>query len=403
MDHSIKLPSRVFKEQEDKGEYWLLFADIDKDAPKFDGLIDVIKSIFIDSDFEAYTSKSATEQNHRARVIIPIIKPLFFRDWSLCQELFNDLLERHGVTPDRSNERAAQLCYLPNRGEIYYKESNRSGRIFDPLIQWNEQLQQKRDAIKTEADKLEAHKKVVISRREALKLSDSPNAIGAFNQAYTAQEVLQKAGYTQRGSTFRHPNSESGSFSANVKDERVHSLSSSSDPLYTDGDGSHDAFSVFTVLFHNNDQNEALKDAGDNWLKINDEPWNKVKQREYIQEQSNITDWQPPISLESAKLPPWPDDIFPGSIQNFATALSASTETPPELSAMMVLAAISAASQGKYRVRVKSDYFEPVNIWTCAALPPGSRKTAVQMAATAPLTAWEKVQREKLEPEIKEA
>lgn len=120
-------------------------------------------------------------------------------------------------------------------------------------------------------------------------------------------------------------------------------------------------------------------------------------------EQTNVTNWQAPIGLESAKLPPWPDDVFPGSIQDFVTGLSKSTETPPELSAMMVLAAISAAAQGKYRVRVKQDYFEPVNVWTCAALPPGSRKTAVQAAATAPLTQWEKLQREKLEPVIKKA
>ena len=120
-------------------------------------------------------------------------------------------------------------------------------------------------------------------------------------------------------------------------------------------------------------------------------------------EEGNTGNWQSPISLESAQLPPWPDDVFPSSIQNFVSALSESTETPPELSAMMVLATISAAAQGKYRVRVKTDYFEPINIWTCAALPPGSRKTAVQMAATAPLTKWEKLQREELEPTIKKA
>jgi hypothetical protein len=120
-------------------------------------------------------------------------------------------------------------------------------------------------------------------------------------------------------------------------------------------------------------------------------------------EQAGVADWQAPINLESAKLPPWPDNVFPGSIQDFVTALSESTETPPELSAMMVLAAISACAQGKYRVRVKEDYFEPVNIWTCAALPPGSRKTSVQMAATAPLSNWEKLQREEIEPAIKTA
>jgi hypothetical protein len=112
------------------------------------------------------------------------------------------------------------------------------------------------------------------------------------------------------------------------------------------------------------------------------------------------TDWPAPINLEAATFPNWPDDVFPDNIQKFVTALSISTETPPELSPLMVLAALSTAAQGKYKVQVKSDYFEPVNIWTCAALPSGSRKTAVQTAATAPLTAWEKLQRETTEPAV---
>lgn len=122
-----------------------------------------------------------------------------------------------------------------------------------------------------------------------------------------------------------------------------------------------------------------------------------------IAKKENPLDWQVPINLASIQVPIWPHDVFPGTIQNFVTDLSESTETPPELAAMMVLAAISAAAQGKYLVRVKQDYFEPVNIWACAALPPGSRKTAVQKAATAPLTKWEKLQREMLEPAIKKA
>ena len=115
------------------------------------------------------------------------------------------------------------------------------------------------------------------------------------------------------------------------------------------------------------------------------------------------TDWQAPVSLTTASLPPWPDDVFPDSVQKFVSGLAESTETPLELPALLVLASLAAAAQGKYRVRVKHDYFEPVNIWTCAALPPASRKTAVQNAATAPLTAWEKLQREIAEPLIKQA
>ncbi len=115
------------------------------------------------------------------------------------------------------------------------------------------------------------------------------------------------------------------------------------------------------------------------------------------------TDWQAPVSLTTATLPPWPDDVFPESIQNFVSGLAESTETPLELPALLVLASIAVAAQGKYRVMVKYGYFEPVNIWTCVALPPASRKTAVQNAATAPLTAWEKLQREIAEPLIKAA
>lgn len=114
-------------------------------------------------------------------------------------------------------------------------------------------------------------------------------------------------------------------------------------------------------------------------------------------------DWQEPISLEASTLPAWPVDVFTEKVQDFVTALSVSTETPPELPALMVLAAISSAAQGKYRVQVKPDYSEPVNVWTCVALPPGSRKTPVQQAATAPLTIWEKQQREAVEPNKKQA
>ena len=145
---------------------------------------------------------------------------------------------------------------------------------------------------------------------------------------------------------------------------------------------------------------KALKDEFQKTVKAYSEP---VPDEWKAAPAESVTGWQAPISLESATLPPWPDDVFPGSIQDFVTALSASTETPPELSAMMVLAAISAAAQGKFRVRVKPDYFEPVNVWTCAGLPPGTRKTAVQGAATAPLSAWEKVQRDIAEPAIKQA
>lgn len=113
----------------------------------------------------------------------------------------------------------------------------------------------------------------------------------------------------------------------------------------------------------------------------------------------SASQWPQPIDLSTAELPEWPE-VLPEAAQGFATALSRSTETPPELAGLMVLSILSAAAQGKFHVRLKDDYIEPVNIWACVALPPGSRKTAVQSAAAAPLTQWEREQHEQLKDEV---
>lgn len=284
------LPSRVFKEQEASGEYYLLWADIDKYSPDFDKLVEIVKSIFPGHDFEAYTTSSATEDSQKARILVLLNKPLSFEDWMLCQQILNDLLKERGITPDRANERAAQLCYLPNRGEFYKSANSRNGEFFNPLEQWLRNVQIKRDTIKAAVERLNAEKDAAESRRKALISSDADdNAIGAFNKAYSVIEILLQAGYEQRGDSFRHPASISGSFSASVKDGRVHSLSCN-DPLYTGGSGggAHDAFSAFTVLFCDGDQNVALREAGDIWLTIDGVSWNRVKQQEHMNKQEEI-------------------------------------------------------------------------------------------------------------------
>jgi hypothetical protein len=86
--------------------------------------------------------------------------------------------------------------------------------------------------------------------------------IDAFNAAFMVEEILLSNGYAQRGSDFRHPASESGNYSASVRDGRVYSLSPS-DPLYTrdQSNGSHDAFSAYAVLEHGGDTTSAIKEA----------------------------------------------------------------------------------------------------------------------------------------------
>jgi len=275
------LLSRNFKRQEQDGEFWLLWADYDEGTLTIAQVADALPGIVGDADFEVYGSRSAKEQRQKCRILIWLAQPLLGAEWMLVQEVFNDRLEAAGITPDRATERAGQLCYLPNRGAFYTTRSLRDGVLFDPLTTWADALAAKRTKIEQEAAELETLREAATARRTALKLTDAPDCIGAFNHAYSVPEILLMAGYDQRGNTFRHPASESGSYSASVKDGRVHSLSPS-DLLYTGGagGGAHDAFSAFTVLFAEGDRDAALRIAGDDWLEVDGEPYNVVRKRQ---------------------------------------------------------------------------------------------------------------------------
>ena len=320
--------SRNFKQQETEGEFWLLWADIDHNPDGLDKVAAAVGLITGDAgiDFEAYTSKSATEANVKCRVLIPLAAPLSGNDWILAQEVFNDLLEKQDIAPDRASERAAQLLYLPNRGDLYRNLSYRDGRFFDPMTEWAEATEEKQQAIaKAEAEAI-ARQAAAKSRRATLQLGQHGSAIAAFNSAYSVEEMLQHKGYTQRGNSYRHPASESGSFSASVRDGRVHSLSSA-DPLYSDGAGAHDAFSAFTVLQHNGDQNAALRDACDRMLVIGDESWTAASRKAHAKEKIQAPPPEPESKEQTGNTDPHKQDAYIHPMAMFIDAMG--EVTPP--------------------------------------------------------------------------
>ena len=128
-------PSRSFDEQTNSGRYHFLWADLDEQPKPIGNVKEVIEKI-IDGDFEIYTTSSATQGNPKSRILIPLANPLLPPDWASCQGMLNKLLSQHGITPDKANERSAQLCYLPNRGHYYESASQRNGLFFNPLVSW---------------------------------------------------------------------------------------------------------------------------------------------------------------------------------------------------------------------------------------------------------------------------
>jgi hypothetical protein len=282
------LDSRVFREQEEHGSFFALWADLDKDPPALDVVAQFADAALHGADFEIYTSRSARQDCPKSRILVPLSEPLSGGDWVMAQRAFNARLEEAGIVPDPANTGPAQLCYLPNRGEFYDTRSRRVGKQFDPLKVWSDTIQKIRDSDAAAVAALKAEREAKRLHRERIRAENvgntGPSLIDAFNATHSVADILIQAGYDDKGNTFRHPLSESGSFSASVKDGRVHSLSSS-DPLYTEGGGvgAHDAFSAFQVLFHEGDRNKALKDAGDSWVMVESESWNTVRRRKFAE------------------------------------------------------------------------------------------------------------------------
>ena len=280
------LLSRNFKAQEDKGEFWFLWVDIDEDAQPVHLVKKHLISVIGKCQFEIYTTSSATEENQKSRILVPLNAPLNGTDWVLFQEALNDCLKALGVIPDRAAERPAQLCYLPNKGTFYKSLSNRDDNLFNPGKRFSSAIAEKKLAIVAAEQETQKRREVAAKRKADLLYTGgtSKNLIGAFKETYTVEDILLQAGYKQRGNTFCHPNSSSGSYAASVKDGRVNSLNGT-DPLNV-GNGAHDAFSAFCVLFHEGDKKAALIDAGNEWVKIAGEPWNKVNRSEYKKQEA---------------------------------------------------------------------------------------------------------------------
>lgn len=106
--------------------------------------------------------------------------------------------------------------------------------------------------------------------------------------------------------------------------------------------------------------------------------------------------WPDIVPLDTPALPQFDLKDIPSWAGDFAGALAAHTETPPELAASMVLVTCAAAAARCLRVEVSQGYTEQCNLWFVTALPSGNRKSAVQTAATEPLLDWETEQDEML-------
>lgn len=113
--------------------------------------------------------------------------------------------------------------------------------------------------------------------------------------------------------------------------------------------------------------------------------------------------WPDPILPGVVPVPEMPANLLPGWLGRMVKAVADSTQTPSALAVLMGLSVLATVLHRRFEVAPwgeDDDYTEPLAIWTLTALPSGSRKTAVINALAGALVRWEKLERDRLRPEI---
>lgn len=295
------LQSRVHAEQRERGQFVALWADIDDAAGQpFTDMAAVCGDLL--PGFIAYTSRSATADNQKARVIVPLTEPVSGSDFVLLQRVLNNKLQDAGITPDRATERAGQVCYLPNRG-AFWGAHVQAGAL-DPAA-WATELaaEQQREI---EAQKaLEAQREQARLKAAQRMATGCRSPIDAFNAEYPLELMFNTFGYPGRGNRWLSPNSESGVPGVTISEDgrKWFSLHGSDSQIGrpTETGTMGDAFDLFTYYQHGGDRDAAIKDAGDMFT-VDGVTITQANQRDFMQRQ-DAADFNPPAGLEQKPLP----------------------------------------------------------------------------------------------------
>lgn len=243
---------------------------------------------------------------------------------------------------------------------------------------------------------------------------DDKGVIKAFNEKYTAHELLERNAYTAVGvDRYLPPKSTTGIAGVKVfENGRVFSHNGS-DPL-NDGH-SHDPFSVFTILEHAGDA-KAAYEAAARELGLWTEAKRGVRAAGFggTQDKTEVDDdeepWEPLKDLPALypPVPSLPPEMLPEPLQAWLQDVAERTCLPLEFVACPALVALGAVIGRALGVRPKrhDDWLVVPNLWGGIVGRPGLMKSAAISEATKPLArlaveAREAFEKEKLKAEVR--
>jgi hypothetical protein len=210
--------ARSHTAQKENGVFRWLTLDVDQNNLELSEVDAAVSSVIGNASRIIYATRSATNENKKWRVLIPVKNAIAGADFADTQNAFFDKLETASdgvLIPDRALARPAQLVYLPNRGAFYDVHTTGGDTLKltadHPIIQHR---YAKRAALaRAEAEAKAARDRRIADRKAKLQASDvSP--VDHFNVAYSVADLLGRYAYENAGSSrdYKSPMQSSGSY-----------------------------------------------------------------------------------------------------------------------------------------------------------------------------------------------
>lgn len=92
--------------------------------------------------------------------------------------------------------------------------------------------------------------------------------------------------------------------------------------------------------------------------------------------------WSEPIKFDSISIPTFPVNCLPPTLQDYAKAVSESTQTSVDMASVAGLICLSICLQGKFRIQGSKGYTEPLNLYGVIVAKPAERKSSIIEAMT---------------------
>ena len=121
-----------------------------------------------------------------------------------------------------------------------------------------------------------------------------------------------------------------------------------------------------------------------------------------IEAEARTHDWGEMFEpLEARELPPFPVDVFPEWMRDYALAVSERTGNPPCHAAQAALGTVAAAAMNSVEIQFDKDWIMTPNLYVMSAIAePGSAKSMILKTMTQPLRKWEEKQRDERRDDV---